>query len=191
MEGHSDRKRVRDDSGNSEHDSADVKKLREDLIDFLDETDAATYPSIQDLDSVLRSLEQEISAPFTESPASDPVPVVDLTLESGESQPNLGYLLEASDDELGLPPSINSIEEESKPVETELIRVPSGSSGIDDLWGLELDDQVQKYGSFDLATAANNEFVSYDDELFGYSDVYFDSSQYSDFSWRYDTLPAQ
>jgi hypothetical protein len=40
---------------------------------------------------------------------SSPAPVVDLTSDSGESQPELGYLLEASDDELGLPPSGNSL----------------------------------------------------------------------------------
>ena len=87
------KKRVRDDSPDSESDSAEVKRLRENLLDFLDDSDSV--PTIQDLDSVMKSFEEEIS----------PVPVVDLTSESGESQPDLGYLLEASDDELGLPPS--------------------------------------------------------------------------------------
>ncbi|XP_060972016.1 uncharacterized protein LOC133038049 [Cannabis sativa] len=75
-----------------------------------------------------KSLEEEISAPSC-SVTPTPAPVVDLASESGESQPDLGYLLEASDDEFGLPPS-NSGEDVLKEEETELVRVESGSSGI-------------------------------------------------------------
>ncbi|KAL6987156.1 hypothetical protein U1Q18_012911 [Sarracenia purpurea var. burkii] len=35
--------------------------------------------------------------------------VVDLISDSGESHPELGYLLEAFDDELGIPPSTSPI----------------------------------------------------------------------------------
>ncbi|KAM1801210.1 hypothetical protein ACFX11_032848 [Malus domestica] len=42
------------------------------------------------------------------------MPVVDLTLESGGSNPDLGYLLEVSDDELGLPSSENFSDEAEK-----------------------------------------------------------------------------
>ncbi|KAM6566287.1 hypothetical protein CsatA_025415 [Cannabis sativa] len=76
----------------------------------------------------MKSLEEEISAPSC-SVTPTPAPVVDLASESGESQPDLGYLLEASDDELGLLPS-NSGEDVLKEEETELVRVESGSSGI-------------------------------------------------------------
>jgi hypothetical protein len=47
---------------------------------------------------------------------SSPTPI-------GESQPEFGYLLEASDDELGLPPSGNSLGEEVKNSETDLGRL--------------------------------------------------------------------
>ena len=175
------KKRVRDDSPDSESDSAEVKRLRENLLDFLDDSDSV--PTIQDLDSVMKSFEEEIS----------PVPVVDLTSESGESQPDLGYLLEASDDELGLLPSGNSSSEEvKKDVETELIRVSSDSSGIGEFWGFE--DQIPSYDSFELGAGDgyNNtsEYVEFNG-LFEYSDVYFDSSDFSDPTWRHETLPAQ
>ncbi|WVZ72108.1 hypothetical protein U9M48_020620 [Paspalum notatum var. saurae] len=74
---------------------ADAKRLRpEDLLDMLDdETDAA---AAGDLASVMRSLEEEIAS-FDEAPAAAaPAPA---------QQPELGFLLEASDDELGLPPA--------------------------------------------------------------------------------------
>jgi hypothetical protein len=76
-----------------------VKRLREDLLGFLDDTEADL--KFQDLDSVMKSFDEEISLACTYSSVS----VVDLTSDSGESQPELGYLLEASDDKLGLPPS--------------------------------------------------------------------------------------
>ncbi|CAM0956695.1 unnamed protein product [Alopecurus aequalis] len=68
-----------------------AKRLRpEDLLDMLDyvDTDAA---AVGDLASVMRSLEEEISAGELLAP-----------------QPELGFLLEASDDELGLPPAAGS-----------------------------------------------------------------------------------
>ncbi|KAL5553188.1 hypothetical protein UlMin_040589 [Ulmus minor] len=183
MENQCMKKRVRDDSFDSYVDSLQVKRLREDILDFLDDSDPD--PSNQDLASVMKSLEDEISAP-----APAPVPVVDLTSDSGESQPDLGYLLGASDDELGLPPS--SGEEETKFGETELVRVSSDSSGIGELWGF--DEQIPSYGSFELGNGDSynnsNDYVAFDG-LFDYSDVYFDSADCSDFSWRSETLPAQ
>ena len=180
VEDHNNKKRVRDDSvGSSELDSPDVKRLRENLLDFLDDSDP--NPTIQELDSLMKSFEEEIS--------SSPVPVVDLTSDSGESQPDLGYLLEASDDELGLPPS--SSEEVKNVVETELIRVSSDSSGIGEFWGFE--DQIPSYDSFELGTGDgynnSNAYVEFNG-LFEYSDVYFDSSDFSDPTWRHETLPA-
>ena len=197
MEAQTPRKRVRDESANSELDSLEVKRLRENILEFLDDSD--TDPSTQDLDSVIKSLQEEISAAscsVTPIPSPPPVPapasVIDLTSDSGESQPELGFLLEASDDELGLPPSLSSNLGELKE-ENELVRVSSDSSGIGEFWGFE--DPVPSYGSFELVTGESydngaNEFVAFDG-LFGYSDVYFDSSDFSDLSWRSETLPAQ
>ena len=72
--------------------AADAKRLRpQDLLDMLDDdTDAA---AAGDLASVMRSLEEEIAS-FDEAVEAPT-----------QQQPELGFLLEASDDELGLPPA--------------------------------------------------------------------------------------
>ncbi|KEH27043.1 hypothetical protein MtrunA17_Chr6g0484631 [Medicago truncatula] len=65
--------------------------------------------SVMGLDSVIKSFEEEIFAPGTEPGLTEPEPVqVDLVqmTGSGEMEMNLGYLFEASDDELGLPPTV-------------------------------------------------------------------------------------
>uniref|UniRef100_A0A6N2N1I0 Uncharacterized protein n=1 Tax=Salix viminalis TaxID=40686 RepID=A0A6N2N1I0_SALVM len=173
------KKRVRDDFLELELDLPEVKKIREDLLGTLDESDPDSLT--QDLDSVMKSFEQEISA-CTSSPA----PVVDLTSESAESRPDLGYLFEASDDELGLPPTINSSSEEVKgEEETELVQIDSTeSSGIGgELWGFE--DQIPTYDSFGLGVGDSNYnsgYVAFDDGLFEYSNVCFGSSEFLDLS---------
>ncbi|MCI84058.1 hypothetical protein A2U01_0105334, partial [Trifolium medium] len=73
------------------------------------ETENATEPetvntTVQGLESVMKSFEDEI---FALGQGSDPNHVP----ESNEFNPNLGYLLEASDDELGLPPTVVQNEE--------------------------------------------------------------------------------
>ncbi|KAL5761427.1 hypothetical protein ACOSP7_017691 [Xanthoceras sorbifolium] len=178
-------KRARDDSAESEFDVPEVKRLRDDLLSaFLDET--FPDPEIQDLDSVMKSFQQEISAC-----SSSPVEVVDLTSsESGESQPDLGYLREASDDELGLPPSIVSSLEAKNDEFTELVRVSSESSGIGEFWGFE--DHVPSYDSFELGISEINssnlsEYVGFEEGLFDYSNVYFDSTGIADLQWRHET----
>ncbi|GLT27855.1 hypothetical protein SLA2020_028260, partial [Shorea laevis] len=66
----------------------EVKKLRDDLFRGLDDSD----PDLVSLDlkSVMKSFEVEISAS-----SSLPAPVMDLMSDSAESQPDLGFLLEA------------------------------------------------------------------------------------------------
>ncbi|WVZ13720.1 hypothetical protein V8G54_011286 [Vigna mungo] len=54
--------------------------------------------TVQGLDSVIKSFEDEIKAPTLDLDPNDPTQVPD----SGELQTKLGYLLEASDDELAL-----------------------------------------------------------------------------------------
>ncbi|KAG6672498.1 hypothetical protein I3842_16G060400 [Carya illinoinensis] len=167
-EDRNNKKRVRDDlEESSELDSPEVKRLRENLLGFLDDSDPD--PTFQDLASVMKSFEEEISR--------STAPVVDLTSDSGESPPELGYLLEASDDELGLPPSVP---------------VTSESPCIGGLWGFE--DQIPSYDSFEFVGGESYndtaEYVAYDG-LFEYPDMYFDSSDFSDLSWRHETLPAQ
>ncbi|XP_059655523.1 uncharacterized protein LOC132302631 [Cornus florida] len=186
VEDQSTKKRVRDEWDESELDSAEVKRLRDDLLN-LDDSDLGT--SSPDLDSFMKSFEEEISV----SPAP-PANVVDLTSDAGDSQPELGYLLEASDDELGLPPSTASSSEAENNEETELVRVPTDSTGLGELWGF--DDEIPSYDSFGLGIVGgdsyinNGEYVALDG-LFVHSDQLFGSSEYPDGSWWSETLPAQ
>ncbi|KAL4383718.1 hypothetical protein GQ457_15G005140 [Hibiscus cannabinus] len=180
------KKRARDDSNESGFDSTEVKRLRDDLLDFLDESDS--LPVNQDLASVMKSFEEEISA--APSTSTESVPVVDLTSDSGESQPDLGYLLGASDDELGLPPpTASTTGGEERPEPTDLERVDSYSSGFGDLWGFE--EQNLNYDSFEFGAVDNYnvDHVAYDG-LFEYSDVYYDSD-ISGQLWRPETLSAE
>ncbi|GJW11698.1 hypothetical protein Tco_1577525 [Tanacetum coccineum] len=155
MESMSSKKRVRSDSENpnSVLDSVEAKRI---LLDITDDSDVNSVS--QDLDSFIKTFQDEIT------PSSP--------------EPSLGFLFEASDDELGLPPTSQ--------------RVLAESVELSELW--KLDDQITSYDSFEYE--------------FGYSDVNFsynnDNSYYSDdvaidglFDhtdlglWRTETLPAQ
>ncbi|XP_044492717.1 uncharacterized protein LOC123216350 [Mangifera indica] len=177
-------KRVRDDASEYELDPPEAKRLRDDLLSrFLDESDPD--PAIEDLDSVMKSFQEEISAL-----SDSTVEIVDVTSsDSGDSQPNLGFLLEASDDELGLPPSSTLSFEEAKIEEAnEFVRVSYESSEVGDLWAFE--DHIPSYDSFELGISDIDnigEYVGFDGGLFDYSNVFLDSSDYSDFSCRYET----
>ncbi|ESQ32902.1 hypothetical protein EUTSA_v10005009mg [Eutrema salsugineum] len=157
------KKRVRHEFDESGLDSPDVKRLRDDLFD-----DSGHDSSIQDLDSVIKSFEDELSTTTAQV--------------SGETQPDLGYLFEASDDELGLPPPppppptlpAPSCDETEVTV-TELVRASSDTSEVGDLCGFE--DHVTGFGSFEL-----------DDGLFEYSD-YLDPGDH--FPLRPESLPAE
>ncbi|PWA43953.1 hypothetical protein CTI12_AA530710 [Artemisia annua] len=59
----------------------------------------------QDLDSFIKSFEEEISHPPENTTSGD------RSSESGESRPEIEFLLEASDDELGLPPTESVVNE--------------------------------------------------------------------------------
>ncbi|XP_055831660.1 uncharacterized protein LOC129900670 [Solanum dulcamara] len=119
-------------------DSPEAKQIREDILDILDEPETVTdgVTETQDLDSVIKSFEEEILHPSTLPPRQT---FIDLTLsDSGKSQSDLGYLLEASDDELGLPPTVspeNHIDAESRlgntiGFENELLRYDSFDLGM-------------------------------------------------------------
>ncbi|XP_039059898.1 uncharacterized protein LOC120203791 [Hibiscus syriacus] len=181
------KKRVRDDSNESDLDSPEVKRLRDDFLDLLDESDS--LPVNQDLASVMKSFEDEISA--AQSTSTESAPVVYLTSDSGDSQTDLGYLLGASDDELGLPPPMASTTGgEIRSEVTDLAPVDSHSSGIGDLWGFE--GQNRSYDSLELGFFDNYyvDHVAYDG-LFEYADVYYDSSDISGQLWPPETLSAE
>lgn len=192
MADYASKKRFRDDSVEFESDSPEVKRLRDDLLCILDDSEplADKDPATQDLASVMKIFEEQISA----SPSRQ-VPVVDLTLDSGESQPDISYLLEASDDELGLPPSGSSSAcAELKTEDAEFVHNSSESSGLGEFWGFC--DEIPGYDSFEFGfgephTVANSngEYVALEG-LFDHSDINFGSSDFSEFSWRHETLPA-
>ena len=169
MEELNNKKRVRDDSDESESDSPEVKRLRDDLLGNLDDSDLCT--TSPDLDSFMKSFEEEISASLS------PVPFVDLTSDSGDSRPDFGFLLEASDDELGIPPSTTTSPSDRS---VEWVRVLSNSGAeLSELWGFE--DQIPSYDSFDFGIAGGGDHYNVDDDgeysvldgLFDYSDLGF------------------
>ncbi|CAN4121868.1 unnamed protein product [Withania somnifera] len=158
------KKRGRNNSIDQEINSPEVKRLREDLLDDLYDSEYNfCTPSHDDLDSYMKSFEEEIT-----------------TLP----QPELGYLLEASDDELGLPPPTEA--------DNEPIRPNTESVGFSnhDFWGL--DEQIPSYDTFDLGIGEVDHYSMGEnvglDELFDHSDTGFGSA---DFLWRPETLPAQ
>ncbi|KAL0694378.1 hypothetical protein Bca4012_061558 [Brassica carinata] len=172
-----ERKRVRDDSDDAVIESPEVKRLRDDLFDVLDDSDPE--PVSQDLDSVMKSFEDELSSTVTTAQGS------------GETQPDLGYLLEASDDELGLPPvSPVPVAKEVETTEklTDFVRASSDSSGVGEVWGFE--DHFSSYGSLDFGSGVGDggDYVAVDG-LFEFSDDCFDAGDL--FSWRSESLPAE
>ncbi|CAA2964634.1 uncharacterized protein LOC111403200 [Olea europaea var. sylvestris] len=186
-------KRLREETEEieSEVDFPEVKRLREDLLESLDE-ETDFCPSSQDLDSFMKSFEEEITAsPKVEVEVEE---VVDLTSDSGESQPELGYLLEASDDELGLPPSSASPSGVENEQRNELLQFESDSSELSSEFSW-LDGEIPSFDSFELGfvdtenhSGNNGEYVALDG-LFDNSGMGFGSN---DFAWRPETsLPAQ
>ncbi|KAM7479713.1 hypothetical protein LguiA_027926 [Lonicera macranthoides] len=162
-------------------DSPEVKKIRDDILDILDDFDTVTdgEPEIQDLDSVMKSFEEEILHP---PPGSD----------SGE----LDYLLEASDDELGLPPAISPSGEQSNNQANDetITNIPSEAFGYGDSVGFE--NELPSYDPFGFEfgeeTGSNNNNDDGDGEfvtvggLFDYSE----GPDYSEISRRPESLPA-
>ncbi|KAK9063743.1 hypothetical protein SSX86_017615 [Deinandra increscens subsp. villosa] len=172
MDSLSSKKRVRHDSDEPGVDSVEAKRI---LLDFLDDSDESTVT--HDLDSFMKSFQDEIS------PAPEPAGIPP---KSAADRPELGFLFEASDDELGLPPTDSN---------TSLTgRVSTESVELSELWGV--DDPFPSYDSFEYEFAYddvninnynNGEYVALDG-LFDHTDLGFGSS---DLSWRSETLPAQ
>ncbi|GAB4839606.1 hypothetical protein Ancab_029129 [Ancistrocladus abbreviatus] len=177
-------KRVRDDLGEFEVHFPETKKIRDDLLEILDDSDILQDrdPEIQGLESVMKSFEEEIFPPVAVS-ESDPASLSD----PGETQPDLGYLLEASDYDLGLPPTAGPTEETAGSVDilalaSDMAQFEGVMSGFEDeipsyddsfVFGLPQEMPSQDF---------NSEFVTVDG-LFEPSDV-------AEFLWRPESLPA-
>ncbi|XP_051222658.1 uncharacterized protein [Lolium perenne] len=159
------------------------KRLRpEDLLSMLDDETEADAGG--DLASVMRSLEEEISAGE-----------LDLDLEPSPPQPELGFLLEASDDELGLPPAGGSY------TSSDDYAPGAGTLFGEQIWGFEdeIEGGAADYGfgavtsspeAAAAAAAANAEWGDdgFGDGLFGFGDESFGASDLA--ALRQETMPA-
>jgi len=166
----------------SEPDSYEVNDMTDEILNILDETDNVperdtTVTAVQGLDSVIKSFEDEIFAPGQDNQPP----------ESSEFNPNLGYLLEASDDELGLPPTMVQTEEKVLPEINDSGRV--GPDGVD-LSGFywfeeEIRNNEAAYGlmGYDTVGLENDGGYVTIDGLFDYGEP-------TDFLWRSESLQA-
>ncbi|MCD9560118.1 hypothetical protein HAX54_018592 [Datura stramonium] len=138
--------------------SLEAKHIREDILDILDDQQTLTdrVPEVQDLNSVMKSLEEEIVLP-----------------------PWLP--LEASDDELGLPPTVSSFDD----YVNAKIDLPKNVAGSE--------NELPSYDSFEYGmnvgnnhkTNTNDEFVMVDG-LFDYQELL----EFLSFPRRAESLPA-
>ncbi|MED6160601.1 hypothetical protein PIB30_052914 [Stylosanthes scabra] len=162
-------------SEDSTHDSS--CDIQGDLLNILDDSfiDPERDSAMQGLDSVIKSFEEEILAAGSD-PGQNPEP------ESGELQPNLGYLLEASDDELGLPPS--TVATESKTDEPG--RVVSEGADLASFMGFEDDDVFGLEAGFTAESGGDDVAAG----SFMASDGLFEYSDPADILWRSESLQA-
>ncbi|XP_008797790.1 uncharacterized protein LOC103712879 [Phoenix dactylifera] len=205
-------KRSREES----EESPEAKRLRADLFfDILDDDSDADErdPATQDLASVMKIFEEEIAHPPPPRPpvapdAADPsLPAADF---ENPRQPELGYLLEASDDELGLPPTVPSSSDEggdagepevpSSKVEVAVeVEAEAEDVGFGQIWAFDdeisgcydgLEFVARQQDDREAAVAAADEAVFFDGGLFDYPDVLCGPSDFADVSWRSESLPA-
>lgn len=160
------KKRTRDELGVSSSESPEVKlarvdseanspllepdrdelvEVREDLLSIFDDSDE---PVVQGLESVIKSFEEEIHVG---------VPVPDMSSDSGGSQTDLGYLLVASDDELGLPPTFAVGEEKDTAAVAVLPAEEEGPGAVGFVEMLRFEDEIPSYDSFEFGLGGNTE----------------------------------
>ncbi|KAK4775461.1 hypothetical protein SAY87_023422 [Trapa incisa] len=174
--------------------SPEARRIHDDLLNILDDSDGASErdPAIQGLDLVIKSFEEEIGIP------DQPPATLDLWSDLPVAQTELGYLLEASDDELGLPPSFGSPEEGQKPDPA----VPPVTSAVEfEINGSSaFENELSNYDSFELGIGTVSDFNSYDNTndnqfaavggFYDYTDDGFDGGDVSELLWRQESLPA-
>lgn len=179
--------------GREESFESEAKRLHADfLLDILDddEEDAVAGDRdlvTQDLASVMRSLEEEISLPLA-PPLSPPVPAGSASeLSDPPRLAELGYLLAASDDELGLPPAASSSSSSQEAVDGE---EAAESAGFGQIWSF--DDEISGcHDGVGFGIRPEEELpegLVFDDGLFDYADVLFCAP--SDFPWRGGSMPT-
>lgn len=163
-------------------------QIREELLGILSDSDEFTDgdSAIQDLDLVIKSLQDELNQPpEMDQDELNPLPETEV---SPTSQPDLGYLLEASDDELGLPPVTASpaamAEEAQNTVsgagEVEVPVIPSENVNFGKMFEFE-----DEFPSYEFGGIVEEEFPSSDfvlDGLFSYSEP--EPSDQSELAWQ-------
>lgn len=155
-------------------------QLQDDILNILDDTDnVPERDSVQGLDSVIKSFEDEMLVPGSDPGQVDLTPVND----SGELQTNLGYLLEASDDELGLPPTGASGEEPGR----------VGPEGEDLSGFMGFDDDFPGHDGFGFETGFLTECAGDNTGAGGFVELdgLFDYAEpAADVLWRSESLQA-
>ncbi|KAH9778635.1 hypothetical protein WN944_014116 [Citrus x changshan-huyou] len=164
--------------------SPEAKRIHDDLLNFLDEADSV--PAIQDLDSVIRSFEEEILVPEQAPPV--------VTSDAGEARPELGFLLEASDDELGLPPSFSTGAEQQKIEAVDLKTSGCDAVKLDDM-ALGFENEMPSYEAYNFGICGDadggdvnvsNDYITLGGGLF----ESYEPADISDFAWRPESLSA-
>ncbi|GMJ10851.1 hypothetical protein HRI_004754300 [Hibiscus trionum] len=167
----------------------ETKHIPEDLLNILDDSDPVTgpVPAIQGLDSVIKSFEEEILIP-------EQAGLAETILNSGEPRPELGFLFEASDDELGLPPSFPSVEAEQK-FETAFDVEEGGVSGgvgFGEMMGSEF--PIPIYDSFEFGIGGdadyNNNIHSNSGDFVTLGGLFEPAADISELTWRHESLSA-
>lgn len=192
-----DRKRGREE--NDELSSCDVSEAKrfngltaqgEELLHLLEDMDPNDEKTLEDseglVEGVIRSLEEEIGVhPSCSTDSLDEnIELEDFLLAGNSLDTNveLGYLLEASDDELGIPPTLTGVPEDQSSSEescADILDSPAVENEYyGDLWQFE--DEVPGYDllgfgyGFDVSRFNDTEgkdFVVNNGMLFEHSDV--------------------
>lgn len=180
MEDASGSKRARDKEV-EEASSPGTKRSRADLL--FDILDVESEPDNTDLDSVMRSLEEEIALPVADS---DPGAVC--VSEPEPKQPDLGYLLEASDDELGLPPTEAEVASGEVTGGEENVAGEAEEIGFGKIWGF--DDEIHLDFGFGSNGGGDDGGVIFDGGLFDYGQFGSGPADAEEFPWRTESVTA-
>lgn len=170
--------------GEVEESPPESKRIRAELLfDILDDE---SEPDNTDLDSVMRSLEEEIALPVA---VSDSDPGAASVSDPEPKQPDLGFLLEASDDELGLPPAEGDVTSgEATGGEENVSGEVVEEAGFGKIWGL--DDEIHLDFGFGSDGGGDDGGVIFDGGLFEYDGGVCGPPDFSDLTWRPEYWPA-
>ncbi|KAB2055010.1 hypothetical protein ERO13_A11G005700v2 [Gossypium hirsutum] len=182
--------RVEPDPDDGEDNLPETRRIPEELLNILDDSDPVSGPdpAIQGLDSVIRSFEEEILFP-------EQVALPETILDSGESRPELGFLFEASDDELGLPPSLPSVEVEQRFETAFDVDEGGGSGGVGfgEMMGSEFPIPIYEPFEFGIGVDSdtnNNIHSNNTGDFVALGGLFEPAADISELTWRPESLSA-